>query len=69
MRVFRERFGKRSGSVGGMEERDPVARPEAAEPGDHAHTSLRGTFILVLLMAAFFVAAWLGMLALAMERR
>lgn len=31
--------------------------------------SLRGTFVAVILMAAFFVATWFGMLAIALERR
>lgn len=51
-----------------------MTRPETGElhdPGEQPSPrgSLRGAFVSVLLMAAFFVVTWFGMLALALERR
>lgn len=49
---------------------EPVDEPVAGtEPDDHDTSSLKGTFTAVMLMAAFFVATWVGMFLLAMERR
>lgn len=41
---------------------------EHPEPTNDDH-SLRGTMVAVLLMAAFFIAAWLGVFALLQSRR
>lgn len=38
-------------------------------PTEEPHTSLRGTMVIVLMMADFFVLAWLGVFALLMHRR
>ncbi|MCB0878542.1 MAG: hypothetical protein KDC46_06135 [Thermoleophilia bacterium] len=38
-------------------------------PEVHPSASLRGSFFFVLVMAAFFAAAWFGVLAIALERR
>ena len=40
--------------------------PDATED---RHRSLRGTFIAVLIMAAFFIVTWFGMYALLLSRR
>lgn len=41
-----------------------ASHPDATDHGD-----LRGSFVAVLFMAAFFVAAWLTVFAIAMVRR
>jgi hypothetical protein len=38
-------------------------------PTEHERRSLRGTVVAVALMGVFFVASWLGVLALALSRR
>jgi hypothetical protein len=47
---------------------DQTDAPEAPPTSDGGH-SVRGAFVAVLFMAAFFAVTWFGMLALAMERR
>ena len=47
----------------------PENDPASPTPPSPEQRSLRGSFVAVLCMAAFFVVAWLGMLALALERR
>ena len=42
---------------------------EPTETTDAEGSSLRGTFIAVLMMAAFFVLCWFGMYALLLSRR
>jgi hypothetical protein len=43
--------------------------PAPAVDGEAGHESLRGTFVIVVLMAAFFVVCWLGVFTIAMGRR
>ena len=53
----------------------PPSEPERVESSTDSHdqplkaSSLRGTFVFVLIMAALFAASWFGLLALAMSRR
>ena len=43
---------------------------EEHDEGEHdAHTSLRGSFVAVLVMSVFFLATWFTLFAIAMERR
>lgn len=49
------------------DEHDPGATAPPHETSDHG--DLRGSFVAVLFMAAFFVAAWLAVFAIAMVRR
>ena len=52
---------------------DPVdidaTPPTEPASDDSTHGSLRGTFVAVVFMAAFFVVTWFGMFLLAMDRR
>lgn len=50
--------------MGEGHEDEPVHEVDAGPEG-----SLRGTLVTVLLMAAFFAAAWLGMYSLLLARR
>jgi len=38
-------------------------------PLEPSHESLRGSFFIVMCMAVFFIACWLGMFALLLHRR
>lgn len=44
---------------------------DATEPSEPPHAShdLRGSFVAVLIMAAFFVVAWGGLLVVSLVRR
>ena len=49
-------------------------QPETKTSPEHADQqapagSLRGSFVAVLVMTAFFLVAWFGVLAIALERR
>jgi hypothetical protein len=43
----------------------------ASEPADQplVSSSLRGTFVFVMIMAVIFAASWFGLFAIAMARR
>lgn len=55
---------------------DPAASEQEPAPDhpieqhdeEHAH-DLRGSFMMVMLMAGFFVLTWLGVFLVALERR
>ena len=49
-----------------------MSQPPTETPPEHVeepHGNLRGSFVAVVLMAGFFVACWVGVLAIALERR
>lgn len=46
---------------------EPADRLDESD-GD-GHDDVRGSFAAVMIMAAFFVATWLGVLAISMVRR
>jgi hypothetical protein len=48
-------------------ERDESAHEPADQP--LATSSLRGTFVFVMIMTLIFVGTWFGMFAIAMSRR
>jgi hypothetical protein len=54
-----------------MTDIDPNApdAPDAEPTGTVSGSPLRGSFVAVLVMTAFFLASWFAILAIALERR
>lgn len=46
-----------------------MSHHEPSSPSDPERRSLRGTIVAVALMGAFFVACWLGIYTLLLDRR